>query len=1013
MADYKISIGAELRTKDIDTAIKNYKGKVNVGVTLDKSAIDSEIRNYKPIIQVESKLNTKGITDGITNFGGKKNRRAIKVSIDPDFTGVETAIKGHTVNTPLKVKVELNWAGVAGEIGNFTTAEKIKLDAELNDTAISTAINGYQAKTPIKISVDPDFSEASKKISAYQMRNMLKVNVKLNKTSIDSQIKNFQTSKYIEVGAKLKDNAIESAISKHATKELVPVSVDFKVGNTNDVDQRISIYKNTPVEIPVKLRPATKNFDSLVTKTPIQVEAELSPEAINKAIANPPKTLSKIPIDVKLSPKDINAQIKGLKTSATEPLDVNVKLNKDSINDDIAIFQPTATLGVKPDLILENVDEQISAYVPKTQVRVNAQLNDIIETGSPVRLDIELNPEGIQRIRSQVDDLRQQIQDVANIRINLGGNNNGSGSGGRGIGGLANNINNDISQITTTANNATNTIQRLRQTLASARFDNASINLVTQHLEQMNLAITNVTSRIRNNNLRLNITGTDELGRTVTVLKEINLATGEITNIGKNISQSFGRTREEIKQTNAAYREMKSLIGQITNVQIDINKLRAAGQEVGALEIKFAALNARYDELEANFASGFDNNQTTNITNGWGKAAHDINVANEAITNVRNNLARGIRLNLGNYDNDITSLENRFNKLADKPDEVRIGIDSVRQALTALGSANGTEELIAANETYLEILRQVETQLDQLELAESGSNYQTRFAAEKEAAMRKLNSLFGEGSAAARKYSGEVERLRNELNSCGNIDGVRNVNKQINALGNEIKRTNIQTQSFGERIKGQFAKYSSYFSVASVFMYAAQGLRDMFKQVVAVDTAMTELKKVTNETDASYNQFLSNAASRSKELGTTVDGLVQSTADFARLGYSFEQSQGLAEVANIYAVVGDEIEGVEDATQSLISTMAAFKGEMGDMSDSEFALSIVDKMNEVANNYAISSGGIGQALQRSASSMAAANNTVDETIALITAANEVAQNPEKVGNAMKTISMRIRGAKTE
>ena len=83
------------------------------------------------------------------------------------------------------------------------------------------------------------------------------------------------------------------------------------------------------------------------------------------------------------------------------------------------------------------------------------------------------------------------------------------------------------------------------------------------------------------------------------------------------------------------------------------------------------------------------------------------------------------------------------------------------------------------------------------------------------------------------------------------------------------------------------------------------------------------------------------------------------------------------------------------------------------MSDSEFALSIVDKMNEVSNNFAISSGGIGEALQRSASSMAAANNSLDETIALITAANTVVQNPEKVGNAFKTMSMRIRGAKTQ
>ena len=64
-------------------------------------------------------------------------------------------------------------------------------------------------------------------------------------------------------------------------------------------------------------------------------------------------------------------------------------------------------------------------------------------------------------------------------------------------------------------------------------------------------------------------------------------------------------------------------------------------------------------------------------------------------------------------------------------------------------------------------------------------------------------------------------------------------------------------------------------------------------------------------------------------------------------------------------------------------------------------------------NFAISSGDIGEALQRSASSMAAANNTIDETIALITAANTVVQDATSVGTAFKTISMRIRGATTE
>lgn len=65
------------------------------------------------------------------------------------------------------------------------------------------------------------------------------------------------------------------------------------------------------------------------------------------------------------------------------------------------------------------------------------------------------------------------------------------------------------------------------------------------------------------------------------------------------------------------------------------------------------------------------------------------------------------------------------------------------------------------------------------------------------------------------------------------------------------------------------------------------------------------------------------------------------------------------------------------------------------------------------NNFAITSAGIGDALQRSASALFAAGNTIDESVALVTAANAVIQNPEQVGNALKTLSLRLRGAKTE
>ena len=52
------------------------------------------------------------------------------------------------------------------------------------------------------------------------------------------------------------------------------------------------------------------------------------------------------------------------------------------------------------------------------------------------------------------------------------------------------------------------------------------------------------------------------------------------------------------------------------------------------------------------------------------------------------------------------------------------------------------------------------------------------------------------------------------------------------------------------------------------------------------------------------------------------------------------------------------------------------------------------------NNFAITSAGIGDALQRSASALYSAGNTIDESVALVTAANSVIQNPEQVGESI-------------
>ena len=165
----------------------------------------------------------------------------------------------------------------------------------------------------------------------------------------------------------------------------------------------------------------------------------------------------------------------------------------------------------------------------------------------------------------------------------------------------------------------------------------------------------------------------------------------------------------------------------------------------------------------------------------------------------------------------------------------------------------------------------------------------------------------------------------------------------------------------------------------------------MFEEVKGIDSALIELKKVSK--DLSFDRLeesLKNSFETARELGVEVKEVVQATADWARLGYGIEDAEALAKVTSLFRNVGDELT-LDTASEYLISTLKGF--EMVP----EQAMNIVDQFNEVANNFAINTAGIGQALERSAASFNAANTDLSESIALVTTANAVAQNPESVG----------------
>ena len=225
----------------------------------------------------------------------------------------------------------------------------------------------------------------------------------------------------------------------------------------------------------------------------------------------------------------------------------------------------------------------------------------------------------------------------------------------------------------------------------------------------------------------------------------------------------------------------------------------------------------------------------------------------------------------------------------------------------------------------------------------------------------------------------------------GTVTTIEEANKKLLDFKNACADAGVQVNSLADDILNGIANQLQYLVRMFVATAITSKLREIYTNVVAIDSAMTELKKVTDATEQKYIQFMDNATERANKLGASVREVVNASADYARLGYSIDEASKLADSAIIYKNVGDGLEGIDQATEHLISTMKAFGIE------AEGSMRIVDVFNEVANHFPTSAAGIGEGMQRSAAALASAGNSLEESVAIFTAAQSIAQDADVVG----------------
>ena len=346
------------------------------------------------------------------------------------------------------------------------------------------------------------------------------------------------------------------------------------------------------------------------------------------------------------------------------------------------------------------------------------------------------------------------------------------------------------------------------------------------------------------------------------------------------------------------------------------------------------------------------------MANDFNKA-FNANVSSNDIFKVYENKAKQLQQTLqqankiqlsfanGDYEAKVESTIAKTQQWRDENGNARISTEQLRTSLANLGTAYNNlnadgGDTIANQKALKQAESELSAEIKKVTNEVTKMNAEYAKSSKVESLHQKLTEFYDKNSATHKKWGTELKQMMDATASGAKVTNSELLRMELRykEIGNEARQTGKLGLSFFDSIREQAKKFTQWVSVASVVTEGMQTLREMKDAVVEVNSAMIELKKVSNASDNEIKNYFDEAAESAKRFGSSVSDMINATADWSRLGYNLPDSKQLAEVATLYKNVGDGID-IDSANQSLISTLQGFQLEAKD------AMSIIDQFNEV------------------------------------------------------------------
>ena len=437
------------------------------------------------------------------------------------------------------------------------------------------------------------------------------------------------------------------------------------------------------------------------------------------------------------------------------------------------------------------------------------------------------------------------------------------------------------------------------------------------------------------------LTDVENAGSSVT--QTFKSAQDAIDNFGKATSNSAEKTSVALKSVKSNVKEVVDETEKLANAQKEQN----ANVNLNKYDKQLDSYNGKVDKYQATIARFNDG--------GWTSSTYLENV--QAVKNA-----------VHEYETLLNELKGKDASLV-------------------------TSDDISKLDEYEKKIKDTIATVTNMSAAEKGYNF---VSAQKE--LDKIHKLLNENSNMSAEAKAKIKSYYAEIESGNPSMSLDRIHGEIMKIYNAEVEAGRAGKSFFDTLKNSgfhqiAAQMAGMFGVYDVI----NGLKQVASTVRELDTAYTEMRKVSNESAQSLKNFQKESFSTADSVGTTALALQDVTATWMRLGESLDEAKESAKDATVLLNVS-EFENIDEATDSLVAMSQAYK-ELDKME-------IIDVLDKIGNEYSISTNELSTALKDSAAVLKTQGNDLAESVALITAGNAITQDVSKT--AGETLPERYR-----